>query len=163
MKLTLNREFALRYGAVALLFLGMGGWFGFDGLVRYPRTDAAELYRSIEKAEPPEGVALEKFKRQKVESQLGLMVAALCASAAVAFVLLKAASFRFEFDDAGFVCRGVRHGYAEIGEIDFSRWAKKGIVLFGCGRERIVLDAWHHAGVGEFVAHLPEPAAKTKG
>lgn len=115
MKLKLNREFAVRYSLVALLFLGMGGWFAFDGFVRYPRTSAAELYRSIEKAEVPEDMppaALEAFKRQKTASQKGLALVLTVAAAWVGLLLARAAAFRFDYDEKGFVCARGRYEWS---------------------------------------------------
>ena len=60
--LKVNREFLVRHLAVCLLMLGMGCWFGYDGLVTYRRAPAAELYEKIESAKPPEGFPLEAFK-----------------------------------------------------------------------------------------------------
>ena len=47
-RLKLNPEFFYRHLAVCILMLGMGCWFGYDGLVAYPNTPAAELYEKIE-------------------------------------------------------------------------------------------------------------------
>ena len=62
--LKVNREFLVRHLAVCLLMLGMGCWFGYDGLVTYRRAPAAELYEKIESAKPPEGFPLEAFKME---------------------------------------------------------------------------------------------------
>lgn len=40
---TVNREYALRFLGVAVLFLGLTGWFLYDGLVGYPAKNAAFL------------------------------------------------------------------------------------------------------------------------
>ena len=45
MRLKLNKEFAVRHLAVALLMAALGGWFAYDGYVKYPAMDAATLYR----------------------------------------------------------------------------------------------------------------------
>ena len=50
MKLKINSEYATRHLFVTLLMIGLGGWFGYDGFVRYPATSADALYRSIEKS-----------------------------------------------------------------------------------------------------------------
>ena len=71
MKLKLNREYATRHLFVTLLMLGLGGWFGYDGFVRYPATPAAELYKSIEGSDAPAGFNLEAFKVQKTKTQYG--------------------------------------------------------------------------------------------
>ncbi len=158
MKLRLNPDFARRYAAVALLFFGMGGWFGYDGLVRYPRTGAAALYEEIEKAPPgPEWTpeALDGFKRQKIQSQLGLMAALWAAAAVVAFVLWRAWRFDFAFDDEGFCWQGRRFGMKAVRAVDWRQWRRKGIVIIFVEGRPVRLDAWHHQGVDAFAAKLP--------
>ena len=41
LKSTLNREYALRFLGVALLFIAFAGWFLYDGAVGYPEKNAA--------------------------------------------------------------------------------------------------------------------------
>lgn len=154
MKLKLNREYAQRHLFVAVLLAGMGCWFGYDGFVAYPATDAAELYRSIEKSEPREGLDLEAFKAQKIKTQYGFTVLALLVASVVGWNLRKSQKFTFEFDDEGFVFDGVRHTYAEIESVDRGQWQKKGIVTIAGKGFRIKLDAWHHVGVKEFEAKI---------
>lgn len=152
MKLTLNREYALRHLFVVLLMLGLSGWFGYDGFVRYPKTPAAVLYRQIEGADAKPGFDLEKFKDQKTKTQYGFAALALLVALVVGGRLFNSFLFEFEFDDEGFSYRGRRRAYSEIGKIDRSQWEKKGIVKV----DGIVLDAWHHVGVKDFYAKLPE-------
>ena len=151
--LTLNREFATRHLGVALLMLGLSGWFGYDGFVRYPATPAADLYRSIEGSDAPDGFDLEAFKRQKTQTQYGFTVLALLAALVIAGHVGLLARFRFAYDDEGFVCGTVRRKFADVGarEVDWSQWEKKGIVRVG----GLTLDAWHHAGVRDGAARLP--------
>ena len=78
--LKINTEFLYRHLGVCLLMFGLGCWFGYDGFVEYPKTPAAELYEQIEKSKPPEGFALEAFKRQKIKSQYGFSALCLVAS-----------------------------------------------------------------------------------
>jgi hypothetical protein len=103
MKLELNREFALRYLFVAVLMLGMGGWFGYDGYVKYPSMTATELYASHHggKAADSEAAAI-KHQQQAIPRQKQFMTLCLVASALVALVLIKAARMRFSYDDEGF-------------------------------------------------------------
>ena len=149
-KLKLNREFASRHLFVTLLMLGLGGWFGYDGFVGYPNTPAVDLYRKIEKADPPAGFNLEKFKGQKTKTQYGFTILALAAAAIVGSGLYSAYKFDFSFDDKEFVHNGKRFRIDEIKKIDRSKWEKKGIIKI----DGIVLDSWHHVGVKEFVAGL---------
>ena len=148
--LTLNREFATRHLGVALLMLGLSGWFGYDGFVRYPATPAAELYKSIEGSDAPAGFDLEAFKAQKTKTQYGFTFLTLFVALVVGSRLAKSARFQFEFDDEGYVYRGRRHAYSDIKKVDRSKWEKKGIIKVN----GIELDSWHHLGVKEFVAKL---------
>ena len=150
--LKLNREFMTRHVGVALLMLGLGGWFGYDGLVKYPETSAYDLYRSIEKSEPPAGIDLAAFKTQKTQTQLGFAAFALLAALLVGGHVAWLASFKFAFDDEGFVVggNGKRRAFADVKSIDWSKWEKKGIVRM----DFVTLDAWHHEGVKEVAAIL---------
>ena len=66
------------------------------------------------------------------------------------------ASFRFEFDDSGFVWRGKKLSLSDIKSVDRSQWKKKGIVkLLLADGSRVTLDAWHHLGVKDFEKLLP--------
>lgn len=148
-KFKLNPDFAKRYLFVALLFAGMGGWFGYDAVVTYPNTDAAALYTSIEKSAPPPEMpteALEAFKKQKIQSQYGLAAILFVASAWVSFILFKA--WKFDFDPAA--C-------GKILSVDRSRWEKKGIlVLTTENRGKVVLDSFHNLGVTDYEKELRE-------
>ena len=153
MKVNLNREYALRHAFSALVLAALGLWFGFDGFVRYPATPAAELYRSIEKSEPPPEFDLDGFKRQKIQSQYGFSAIALLASIVVGLRLLKEKRFSFEFDESGFTANGKRFSRDDVAEIDENEWKTKSKlhVRLKSG-EKITLDAWHHTGVKEFYA-----------
>ena len=147
-KFKLNPDFVKRYCFVVLVFAGMGGWFGYDGFVTYPRTEAAALYESIEKAPPPPEMGndkLEAFKRQKINSQYGLSAILLVAAVWVALILYRAWKFNFDPEKAG-----------EILSVDRSKWAKKGILVLtteNCGK--VTLDSFHHLGVTEYEKTLP--------
>jgi len=156
-RLKLNREFLFRHLAVCLLMFGLGCWFGYDGLVSYPKTPAAALYERIERAKPPEGFPLEAFKRQKIRSQYGFAALCLLASALIGLHLASVAAFRFEWDETGFVWRGKRHPLSDVKEVDRAQWRRKGILrLVLSDGARVPLDAWHHAGVREFAKLLQD-------
>jgi len=154
MKLTLNKEFAMRHLFVAVLMAGLGCWFGYDGFVGYPATPADALYKSIEGSDAPIGFDLEAFKRQKIQTQYGFTVLAFLASLVVGGHLLSVSKFAFEFDDDGFVVDGKRHAYGEIENVDRSLWEKKGIVTVLGNGFSVKLDSWHHVGVKEFAAKV---------
>ena len=156
-QLKLNKEFFHRHLAVCLLMAGFGCWFGYDGFVSYPKTPAAELYEKIEKAKAPEGFDLEAFKRQKIKSQYGFTTLCLLAAALIGINLASAAFFRFDYDDESFVWEGKRHPLSDIKSVDRSKWKSKGIAkLILADGAKITLDAWHHAGVKDFMAKVPE-------
>ena len=154
MKLRLNPEFFRRHLFVTVLMAGLGGWFAWDGLVRYPATPARELFTRIEKAEPPADADLEAFKAQKIQTQYGFAALALAAAAAVGLHLLAVARFAFAFDEDGFVWQDRRHAFAEITRVDDAQWEKKGITRIFFGKTSLALDAWHHVGVREFHERL---------
>ena len=154
MELKLNREFFRRHLFVAVLMAGMGCWFGYDGFVAYPATDAAELYRRIENRDAPADFDLAAFKDQKIKTQYGFTFLALLAAALIGGHLWLVSRFRFSFDDEGFAVGGVKHAYGEIKNVDRSLWEKKGIVTVSGEGFSVKLDAWHHVGVKEFVAKI---------
>ena len=150
MKLTLNREFAIRHVGVALLMLGLSCWFGYDGFVRYPATPAAELYKSIEGSDAPEGFNLEAFKVQKTQTQYGFTFLTLLASIVIGGHVWLLSKFKFEYDDESYTFAGRRVALKDIKSVDRSQWEKKSIIRV----DGIKLDAWHHVGVKEFVEKL---------
>lgn len=154
MKLTLNREFAKRHLFVTLLMAGLGCWFGYDGFVGYPKTDAAVLYRSIEGSDAPTGYDLDGFKRQKIQTQYGFTFLAFLAALIIGGHLWAVSKFAFEFDEGGFSVDGKRHAYGEIKAVDRSQWEKKGIARISGEGFSVKLDAWHHVGVKEFMAKI---------
>lgn len=158
MKITLNPDYARRHLFVTVLMLALGGWFGYDGLVTYPRMSAAELYRSIEKADPPAEWTAEKlegFKTQKTHTQYGFATISLLAALIIGLRLKKSADFAFEFDETGFTSGGEKFTRADIAEVDRSAWEKKSIAVLKLKDGRsITLDAWHHLGVKDFLASL---------
>lgn len=155
MKLALNREYAQRHLFVAILMISLSCWFGYDGIVRYPAMPAADLYRSIEKAEAPQGFDLEAFKQQKTQTQYGFALLSLLTALIVGLRLAKETLLNFEYDDNGFSVNGKYRRYDEISSVDKSRWEKKGILsLKLADGAKVVLDSWHRLGVKEFAARL---------
>ena len=150
-RLRLNPEYAKRHLFVTLLMIGLGGWFGYDGFIGYPATPAAELYKSIEKSEAPEGFDLEAFKRQKIGTQYGFTILAFFVAVVVGSRLARNRRFKFGYTDDFYVYRGRRRPFSSIKKIDRSQWEKKGIIRI----DGITLDSWHHLGVNEFVEKLP--------
>ena len=155
MKLKLNKEYARRHLFVTVVMAALGLWFAHDGFIKYPATPAAELYRSIEGSDAPEGFDLEGFKRQKTQTQYGFTILSLLAALVVGLRLYGASKFDFEFDEAGFKFNGRKYADADIAEIDRKRWESKSIMTLKLkDGTKIVLDAWHHTGVKDFVSRL---------
>ena len=156
MKLSLNKDYARRHLFVTVLMLGLGCWFGYDGLVTYPSTTAADLYRSIERADPPADMPaerLEAFKKQKTQTQYGFAALALLAGVVVGLRLLKSAKFDFTFDETGFTTNGKRYTRGDIASVDRNRWESKSILVLKLKDGTVItLDAWHHLGVKDFAA-----------
>ena len=150
MELKINREYLMRHLFVVALMVGLCGWFGYDGFVRYPATSPHDLFVGIERAEPPEEMPLEAFKAQKIKSQKGFAFLALLAGAIVGFRLLKSAGLRFAFDDTGFSVGTRRYEWKDIRSLDDAAWKTKGITRVVLADRTVALDAWHHNGVKEF-------------
>ena len=154
-RLKLNPEYARRHLFVTLLMVALGCWFGYDGFIGYPATPAAELYKSIEGSDAPEGFDLDAFKRQKIGTQYGFTILAFFAAAVVGSRLAKSKRFKFGYTDDCYVYRRRRHPLSSIKKIDRSKWEKKGIVKI----DGITLDSWHHLGVKEFVEKVDSTLA----
>lgn len=138
MRLAPNPEFVRRHLFVAVLMAAMGGWFGYDGYVKYPSQDDAFFDdRHLERDNA--------IRRQKE-----FMLLALAASAIVGGHLWRVCRFTFEFDDSSYVWRGRRKAIADIATVDRSQWKSKGILRV----DGVKLDAWHHLGVKEFESKL---------
>jgi len=138
--LILNREFAVRHLSVALLMLGLGCWFGYDGYVNYPRQ--------------PESWFSERHlqKENAIQRQKEFMLLAFLAALVIAGHVWLVARLRFEFDDESYVYKGVRKAFSKETKVDWSKWESKRIVKV----DGITLDAWHHTGVHDVVDCLKE-------
>lgn len=150
MKLILNREFLIRHLFSLAVLLALGGWFGYDALVRYPKTPAPALYAGIEKAEPGPDTDVEGFKAGKIRLQFSFMLATLLAAAGVGLHLFLVSRFSFSFDEEGFEADGVRRSLDAVTSVDESLWATKGILVLNGEDFKIKLDSWHFVGVKDF-------------
>ena len=139
MKPRLNKEYVVRHLGVAALMLGLSGWFLYDGAVKYPKQDDkffADLHAKRETA----------IARQYQFSAI-TFVAAFVIAGLVGLESRK----RFDF------------GKDDVSEIDFAKWDRKRIAYAKLKNGRTVaLDAWHFAGVREFLAELGHPAQDDK-
>ena len=135
MKLKLNREYAVRHLAVAALMLGMSGWFLYDGAVKYPKQDD-KFFEEIHSK-----------RETAIARQYQFSALTFAAAVVIAGLVGLEARKRFDF------------GKDDVSEIDFSKWDKKRIAYAKLKNGRTVaLDAWHFAGVREFLVELGHPA-----
>lgn len=154
-KLKINGEYAKRHLFFVMIMIALGGWFGYDGFIKYPSTEAAVLYKTIEGSEPPaemKAETLEAFKRQKIQTQYGFTFLTLLAALIVGGRLRKSYAFDFSFDENGYSHAGQTVTFDQVRTVDRSSWEKKGIIRVN----GLQLDAWHHTGVKEFVKLLDE-------
>lgn len=157
MKLSLNKEFALRHLFVALLMAALGGWFGYDGYVTYPSMTARDLYVRCHKGEQPaDDLAAEKFSATAIPRQKQFMFLCLLAAAVIGGHVLIVSRLDFSFDADGFTYRGRYIPFLDVQSVDDAQWEKKGIVRLVASSCSLTLDSWHHAGVKEFHARLDE-------
>lgn len=146
-----NREFVLRHLFVALLMLGMSGWFAYDGWVKYPSMSQDALYEMVEKQPAPNSEAAAKVAANAIHRQKEFTCLALLASLVIGAHLAAVMRQRFEYSDDGFAVDGAKYSFNDIAQVDDGAWQKKGIVrLILKNTRRVTLDAWHHSGVKEF-------------
>ena len=135
MKLQLNREFARRHLGVALLMAGLCGWFLYDGAVKYPKQDD-QFFET-----------LHQKRETAIARQYQFSAITFVASLVIAGLVGLESRKRFDF------------GKDDVVEVDFSKWDRKRIAYAVLkGGKRATLDAWHFAGVREFLAELGHPA-----
>lgn len=154
-RLSLNAEYARRHLFTVLVTAALAVWFAYDGFVGYPATPAAELYRTIEKADAPAGLDLEAFKRQKTLTQIGFAFLSFFAALVVGLRLLASVRFAFSYDDDGFIWKGKRRPFGEVVRVDLSKWEKSQIATLVLeSGPSVKLDAWHHLGVADVLEAL---------
>ena len=161
MKLQLNREFATRHIGVAVLFLGLCGWFLYDGAIAYPKMDDAKFVEQVLHGKPGDFAQL---KKQAIGRQY--QYAGICALAAL---MIAAGVFRcrrqtLEWDDVqmtGSLTGNKPLAFSDISGVDDRRWEKKGIlVVFAKDGRTFTLDSWHHVGARELAEKILGLAAK---
>ena len=155
MKLTLNREYVLRHLGVAALFLGLCGWFLYDGFITYPKMDDAKFSEEILHGRQGD---FDKLKQEAINRQFQFAgicgIAALLIAAGVGRCRLQT----LEWDDAqlcGSLTGGKPLAFADISGIDDRRWEKKGIlVVYANDGRRFTLDTWHHSGAKKLAERI---------
>ena len=178
----LSRKWALRMGLVSAAFGAFAVWCVLDAKVGYPRFNqrAAEYNRLLAAGQREQWRALAAEKRWSAAfkqtdylpsgavslktpwdtgTQYVMMAACLALVGTILFRLLRARRRTMAADDRGFVTvEGLRVPYADITDIDLSRWQRKSIarVHFRQGnRQRITdIDDWIYQGGEAVLAEL---------
>lgn len=155
MKLTLNREYALRHLGVAILFFGLCGWFLYDGAITYPKMDDATFSEQILHGRQGD---FGKLKQEAINRQY--QFAGICGVAAllIALGVGRCRLQTLEWDDAqmcGSLTGGKPLPFSDVSGIDDRRWEKKGIlVVYAKDGRRFTLDTWHHSGAKELAEKI---------
>lgn len=161
MKLSINKEFAVRHLGVAALMAALCAWFIYDGAVTYPAMSDVDFNEKILHRHSEESVLADDFaqkRRNATNRQFQFAGIAGIASLVIAFGVLRVKRQALEWDDAsmtGSLTCGKSLLFSDVDGIDKSRWEKKGILVvrFKSGAS-VTLDAWHHVGVKELAAKL---------
>ena len=157
MKLQLNREYAMRHLGVAVLFLGLCGWFLYDGAITYPKMDDAEFSEQILHGRDRQG-DFDKLKREAINRQY--QFAGICgiASLLIALGVGRCRLQTLEWDDekmCGSLTGGKPLAFSDVSGVDDRRWEKKGIlVVYANDGRRFTLDTWHHSGAKELAEKI---------
>jgi len=156
MKLSLNREYAVRHLAVAALMAGLCTWFLYDGAVAYPAMPDAEFKEKVlHNLEYPDFPAK---RRDTTNRQFQFAAIAGLAAIVIAGGVWRAKRRTLEWDDdamTGTLTLSRPLPFSEVESVDRSAWDKKGIlVVHAKDGRKVTLDAWHHAGVKELAAKL---------
>lgn len=156
MKLSLNREYAVRHLGVAILMTALCAWFAYDGAVTYPAMTDAEFKEKI-----LHGLEYENFPKKRgdtTERQFQFAAIAGIAALVIAGGVWRVKRQTLEWDDVsmnGTLTGGKPLAFSDVSELDRSKWEKKGIlVAIAEDGRKVTLDAWHHAGVKELAGKL---------
>jgi hypothetical protein len=170
----INKEWAIRLGAIGVLFLGFGAWFVYDGAVAWPEQQRIyKLFYEIDDEDKPTGRHTADYelhmkpenlraeglepgfnpKDLKYRSDMDIMTqfiyAAICLPiglASLAWLFVNARRPLFA-DDEGVTFGSRRLKYDQISHIDRSRWDNKGIAVLESESARsITLDDWKFKG-----------------
>ena len=141
MKLSLNREYAMRHLGVAILMFGLGMYFLYDAIFVYPYLTEADGHHTT------------------VEFQYSMAGILTLFAAVVGIRLFRNFKRTLEWDGeqmCGSLTGGVPVKFSDITHCDRRQWDSKGIlVVYAKSGKHYVLDAWHHAGVKELEKLLP--------
>lgn len=161
MKLSINREYAVRHLGVAALMTALCAWFIYDGAVTYPAMSDEDFKVKILHRQANDDTPMPDFpKKRKDATNRQFQFAAIAGLAALVIAggVLRTKRQTLEWDDdsmRGSLTGGRPLGFGDVADIDKSQWEKKGILVVRAkdGR-KATLDAWHHAGVKELAERL---------
>ena len=140
MKISLNKEYAIRHLGVAALFTGLSLWFLYDAIFVYPNQVADGTHHTT------------------VEFQYSAAAALAIFAFVVAFRVFLNWRATLAWDDeqmTGTLTLGVPLKFADIDHLDVGKWDPKQIlVVYAKDGRRVTLDAWHHAGARELAEKL---------
>jgi hypothetical protein len=149
MKLSLNKEYAMRHLAVAALFFALAGWFLYDAVFVYPNL-------------PPDAP-----HHTTVEFQYSFAALLAAVAFTVAFRVWRSWRGTLEWDDErmrGSLAGGRELKFADVSDVDDRLWKKKGIlVLRAADGRRVTLDTWHHAGADDLAGRFLRNETEKKG
>lgn len=140
MKLTLNREYAIRHIGVAALFFGLSLYFLYDAIFVYPYL-------------PNDGTHHTTVEFQYTSAALLALVAFV-----VAFRVFRSWKSTLTWDEeqmTGTLTGGEPLRFDDIDHLETDKWEPKQIlVVHAKDGRRVTLDAWHHAGARELAEKL---------
>ena len=140
MKISLNKEYAIRHLGVAALFTGLSLWFLYDAIFVYPNQVADGTHHTT------------------VEFQYSAAAALAIFAFVVAFRVFLNWRATLAWDDeqmTGTLTCGVPLRFDDIDHLDAEKWEPKQIlVVHAKDGRRVTLDAWHHAGARELAEKL---------
>ena len=140
MKISLNKEYALRHLGVAALFTGLSLYFLYDAIFVYPYPPADGAHHTT------------------VEFQYSAAAALAIFAFVVAFRVFLNWRATLAWDDeqmTGTLTCNAPLRFDDIDHLDSAKWEPKQIlVVHAKDGRRVTLDAWHHVGARELAEKL---------
>lgn len=140
MKISLNKEYAIRHLGVAALFTGLSLWFLYDAIFVYPNQVADGTHHTT------------------VEFQYSAAAALAIFAFVVAFRVFLNWRATLAWDDeqmTGTLTCNAPLRFDDIDHLDSAKWEPKQIlVVHAKDGRRVTLDAWHHVGARELAEKL---------
>ena len=140
MKISLNKEYAIRHLGVAILFFGLSLYFLYDAIFVYPYLPADGAHHTT------------------VEFQYSAAAALAIFAIVVAFRVFLNWRATLTWDDeqmCGTLTCNAPLRFDDIDHLDAEKWEPKQILVVHAKDGRhVTLDAWHHAGARELAEKL---------